>query len=268
MKQCLRISLPILALTLISAQLVRADLYPPNYLQSNTDPATLQINDRDGEKALYNLFNTYFGLTGDQAYTDSNQLYADRGVKETVLSWRVDENAKILSAFNSAAFSHDVFMIDANDPNRYSWIYNSDYYTYDTVFDTTMRDLGQLGDVNFLLINNYWSHWFEVESDSSLNPGGLVAMIALDVTDLMREKYSDLSISNAYLFGWEDAVGNNLLDFDYQDLAFMVVNVAPNTASTTPEPASALILGLGGLVGLPLARRFRTRRQRPTGSAE
>ncbi|GHT45412.1 hypothetical protein FACS189454_04840 [Planctomycetales bacterium] len=93
--------------------------------------------------------------------------------------------------------------------------------------------------------------------------GGLISMVAYDVTDLVKAMgYAD--IENAFMFTWEDwnwgtEFGKAITNFDYNDLAFIMTNVTPNMLTATPEPATMLIIGLG-LAGLGLARRRRKKK--------
>lgn len=241
---------------------VRAD-----YLNANGDLETLKISPSDtwDNRSLASLFNSYFADQLDGfAYSNSNDLFNDRGVKYDVQNWTVSEGARMESSFKNAGYGHTLNLLNASgetidSTNFASWTF-SDNLGGDHVFNLAA------GDYNFSL--ETWSTAQGTSSsdptktletfygsDPSMNSDNMYHMVAFDVTDLVRLMYGDESITSAYMFGWEDLTNG---DWDYQDLAYIMVNVAPNA---TPEPATALIFGLGALV-LPFAgKRLRGKKQ-------
>jgi hypothetical protein len=86
-------------------------------------------------------------------------------------------------------------------------------------------------------------------------------MVAFDITDLLRQRDGYENIDSAYMFAWEgNAYG---ADFDYNDAMWIMTNVTANNLSSnaTPEPATALILGLA-LTAIPFARRLKQKRKK------
>lgn len=243
----------LLAMSVATAPL-RAD-----YASWNTDPNTLQINEGSlDNNSLYKLFNEYFADYLETPYTSGDELYADRGVKDVVANWTVGEGARIESSFKSAMNGHTLSLIDQSGNTVYSHDFAQSQF--DTMLGGEMIFLTEAGLYNFSLDTWYNSNTEITDSfsgaDPTLNAGNVIHMVAFDVTDLVRAMYDDMDIESAYLFGWEDLPYDNwYADFDYQDLAYIMINVKPNVAAATPEPATALILALGAAVGLPLWRR-------------
>lgn len=234
-----------------------------DYSLWNSDPETLQINDdnlyNDPQKTLANLFNNYFAdqlaELGYSGYATSQDLYNDRGVKEVVANWTASEGASIQASFKNAAFAHTLSLLD-NQGNVVDSTYFAGYSFDEKLSEGHVFNFAA-GEYNFSLdVDGYG--WFDnmfYGEDPSMNSDSLIHMVAFDVTDLVRLMFDDASIESAYLFGWEDMLGKDGGDFDYQDLAYLMINVSPNAAAATPEPSTMLILGFGGLAGVALLRR-------------
>lgn len=242
------------------AGISRADLV--DYKTLNENPDTLQIYDDSSPyvtNQLFTLFNNYFELSGDAAYTSSNQLYADRGVKEIVTNWTANPGAQFVAGFKSAGYAHELTLADRvtgetlKDGDNPLFVKGYEAGENQTRLVDTVYDIPAVGEFAWKLSTSIGETFF---SDPALNSDGLIHFVAFDVTDLMREKYGDMDIESAYMFGVEDIDTNAYwVDHDYQDLSFIAINVRPIPAAT-PEPATALILGLG-LMTLPLIRQRR-----------
>ena len=260
-----------LAVLLSFSNAVSADAV--DYWQTNTDPGTMQFKDSSPSwvgGSLYTLFNDYFQLKGDNKYTSTNQLYNERGVKDIVNSWTINEGAQVYAGFRNANFTHDVYLtnpdgsraVDANGNSVFSMAFDKSSNVSRLSDYTGMGlDLPVTGEFSWAMDVYYGGTAESVQNGTAGNPrlqwfpgaensDGLIHLALLDVTDLMQDVFG-LDIESAYLFAWEDQTYPSI-DFDYQDFAYIMVNVQPNAA--TPEPATALIFG-AALLGLPLARR-------------
>ena len=243
-----------------------------DYLSTNTDPSTVQISDElignnVQSTRLYALFNDFFQLTGDAAYTSSNELYADRGLKGNIQHFTASEGAKMVSSFKSAGFASSLNFVDQSG----NLLLNDDgtpvYSNYaaageDQRFKEDLVDFPVVGEYSLQL--DVWNPYEAngthdlLYSNYALNPDGMINMLAIDVTDLIQAMYPDMVIDTAYLFTFEDRPsGGSYLDYDYQDYAFIAINVKP---TLTPEPATAALFGLA-LLGLPFARKLRRRNE-------
>lgn len=256
------------------------------YAEANKSYDTFQISSLSDSKLLVEVFNNFFAdqlATTNDVYATGNDLYADRGVKEMVSSWRVGGNTEIIGSFRSAALGHQLDMLDASTGSIL------DSHRFDAgVFNTAMSSesifMGPDGgaDINFMLRG--WSEWTDVVRDENgniidtkhnigglgspiygddptKNPYDMIQMVAFDVTDLVRLMYGDMGIESAYFFGWEDYKyypNHKDIDFDYQDLTYLMINITPNTVATTPEPGTALIFTVG--ISAVFAGRFRKKR--------
>lgn len=256
------------------------------YAEANKSYDTFQISSLSDSKLLVEVFNNFFAdqlATTNDVYTTGNDLYADRGVKEMVSSWRVGGNTEIIGSFRSAALGHQLDMLDAGtgailDSHRF------DAGVFNTAMSSESIFMGPDGgaDINFMLRG--WSEWTDVVRDENgnivdtkhnigglgspiygddptKNPYDMIQMVAFDVTDLVRLMYGDMSIESAYFFGWEDYKyypNHKDIDFDYQDLTYLMINITPNTVAITPEPGTALIFAVG--ISAVFAGRFRKKR--------
>lgn len=260
----------------LNAVTVQADLLSldekNHFKEHNTSASTLSIrestNGVQDTMSLVALFNNYFSdELGLDTYGSNMDLYNARGVHEDVQTWNIGQDAQLISSFRNAGLGHAINIVDSAGQIQ-NQVLEQAGGGYDTVFkDLNAVDLGITGDYNFMLETTAGQEFY---GDTSLNTDdGLVHMVALDVTDLVQEKLDNeaaargetaQTIDSAYLFGWEDLLWSHYhYDSDFQDIAYILVNVKPNTTSTTPEPASALIFGFGAL-GLA-AYRFRKGRK-------
>ena len=238
---------------------------------SQTVKADLVINDNGNDQwisefPLFHLFNEYFGTN----YSSSDDLISSRGYTVSN-TWTALQGAEIYNAYKVAGFAHDL-QLKGND----GWIVSQQ-------FAGNTQSSG-VGEFEFLGVSipvgtfemsiKAYAPGFayflgEVTAEASNYTAGpftgsddMIHMIAIDVTDLMSSLLGGKEIQSAYLFCWEDMV-RTYADMDYQDLAYIMVNVADsnmssasNESNATPEPATALIL-LAGLGVYPLVRKLR-----------
>jgi len=231
----------------------------------------------DPQVALHELFNAFFSLTGNEAYGSSNELFKDRGVISD--KWIAGE-AEFYGVNKVAALAHNLnFQSDAGanlgtivvpatvdggnyDPSKFDAEFTGSIsLSYGEVFSMNLETFFNGRLMGTVDTNTYGATYNDTSGNRKSDE--LVHMIALDVTDLMQAML-DYKIDSAYMFCWEDLPlfapkGGMQADWDFQDLVYIMVNVAPKTkieSTPTPEPATMLIL-LTGLAACPLARRLR-----------
>jgi len=245
----------LLALFAFSAQIAKAD-----YAVWNKSADTFSINDVKiyDPFSFYELFNEYFGTT----YTTSDAVLAERGF---IVSndWIALPGAQIYAAYKLAAYRHELnFISEAGQT------FLMEPYPSNTTNQGYIQDLANGVNLGYEGIFSMVLDCFGGGVDNTVFGTGstrgtdFIHMIAIDVTDLMIAKmFSEgkdtTDIVSAYFFAWEDGSGN-WVDFDYQDLAYILVNVRHQGDNyLTPEPGTALIFaGLSvGLVAYPLRKR-------------
>lgn len=243
---------------MVSVAQLRADVIP-----WNSDPSSLQITDSgkySDPHSLAGLFTNYFadelGSLGLSGYTSSQDLYEDRGVKSIVQNWTVNDNASIHASFKNAAFAHDLNLLNSSgnvvDTKSFPGYTFNDKLGDGLIFELSAGDYNFSLDVTSGIQNMFYG------DDPTKNTDGSIHMVAFDVTDLMQARYGADLVESAYLFGWEDMLENNGGDWDYQDLAYIMVNVTPNL---TPEPGTLLIFGVGIVFGAAAIRRQNRRKK-------
>lgn len=232
-------------------------------------------NDSNGF-GLSELYNQYFaeqlGNTDSatfQRYASSQEMYSNIGVQSDVSTWTLFAGAQIIGTFSNASAAHSLSIVTNNTTQQIMTAGNAQ--------DKALKDQSVLlnaGATDFVwqldatIMGNNGLYDMSFFSDSNLNkanPGSAYAMDSLDVqhmavfdvTALVQAMNSDslVPITSAFLIGWEDFTrSTGMADFDYQDFAFIAINVAPTGYNSTPEPATLLLFGLG-IAALPFARR-------------
>ncbi|GHT46450.1 hypothetical protein FACS189454_07610 [Planctomycetales bacterium] len=240
------------------------------YADLNSSYDTFQVAPGNDPNPLspHELFNfaaeQYAGSSGAATYNNAADFYADRAVKSLVSDWTVSEDSQIVGMYRSTGGYHHLGLTNStgttwNIIDRPWEQFDSQETWIDSLDSSRNIDVGAIGDaVNMNLLASSKSS--TIYGDQPELNGGVINMIAYDVTDLIKAMgYAE--IENAFMFTWEDIswateTGKARMDFDYNDLVFIMTNVTPNVISATPEPATMLIIGLG-LAGLGLARRRR-----------
>ena len=241
-----------------------------NYAETNKNFDTFSINDKGWDSdpkntALYAMFNQYFkdeiAALGVTNYTSSDQLYQARGVKDAG-PWATSSDSQLHSAFKYADFEH-TFSIVPTDGGSEQPIRFFSAGLLAPGFVNIQDPIGAYESVDFKLSYAWPNDRKNVNGSYSSNLADnsdqMVHMVAFDVTDLMQKRYGETEIKSAYMLGWEDMWRADFrTDYDYQDLAVVLVNVAPHSSSyEVPEPTSLLALAMAAPI--LLARRHRCR---------
>ena len=261
MKNTFALTFAAILLITVVATTAKADL-------SLTEKYGVDIVDKssDGNDLnLYNLFNNYFADQLTTGYTSSNDLFNARGVDPNA-TWTTNK-ATLTAAFKVAAYDHALSVVLGETTKCITDGFltnNISNPTYGLVDLTSTYDISDMTDATWdLQVRTESGGTYFVHSDSSLNPEGLIHMVAFDVTDIYNVKTFGMDISkyvdNAYMFGWEDITGMGA-DRDFQDFVGIITNIKHSSgdtsgSSTTPEPATLAMIALG-LSVLPITRRF------------
>lgn len=234
------------------------------------------INDNAGGTSLYEYFNSLFNT----AYESSNELFAALGVTPGA-TWSTQYGTWLYSN-KDASYTHTMNVTDSNgrfidELYKYGGSEDNGTHIYDADNLVKIDDWNSLDDFQWQLKTNKNTAY-----TSGLDRNGYANMIAFDITGLLSELFDEDLVSqydSAYFIAWEDMTGkigtDGAADWDYNDLMGIYLNVAPNSggtsgnegggpteepiiknpSTTTPEPATMLILGLGTLGAGFIGRR-------------
>jgi hypothetical protein len=246
-----------------------------------TDDYNINIYDHNSPNipSLYQLFNDYFAAElGDNKYTSSNALFNALGV-DPHSQWKTS-GTSLVGAYANSAMQHELNVVDMNG-NELGQILNLSEYgnsvNGDRIGDisgsvTNIPDgininlqlAPRYGDIfdneNSIIGPDYQWVWSSDPSKNEYPEGtlfkddaifagdGSIHMLALNITDLYNQKYGT-DFESVYMFAWEDLsdlVNGHWLpaDYDFQDFVGIMTNLTPTAAA--PEPASMLILLVGG----------------------
>ena len=213
-----------------------------------------------GGNTIYSVYRSIFGADAN-TYDDETAFYAAQG-ETTETTWAIGPKASSFQAwFISAGYANTLSIVDTGI-NGGGKLINDPLYVFPAGETSSLLnapsitiDLPTGTEFAWMLESENSGTFY---SESARN-GGLVHMIALDVTDEMKALHG-ITADNyfAYMLCWEDLVGN---DNDYQD-AISIVSFykgGGDEESTTPEPATIAIFGFG-LIGAGVAARRRNRK--------
>ena len=268
-------ALVILALVVFATTIAKADFN--SYVTGNQNIDKFSINDAGktnwiAETPMYGLFNTYFGTD----YASSDAIISGQDVVVSN-NWIAAEGAAIYGVYKVAGYAHSLSFVDDLGNTRLTQKYDGNTQTSGTFTEQGANGvaLGYEGEFSMVLNNSVGNKAYETVYADHATLGAksdnLIHMIAIDVTDLMIKKLTEMGqdtseIYSAYLFGWEDMLASAThADYDYQDLAYIMINVRHesdshiNSNNATPEPATALMFVIG-MVAYPMSRSFRSKK--------
>ena len=215
---------------------------------------------------VYTLFNGYFGLTGDAAYKNSNDLYQDRGVRGEDgqlgdVTWVSTADSKFYASALSAGNQNTLSIVNAETGkvmNGLSWQFGSgENQILGDGKSGQSLGIGEETEFEWMLTSTAGktsTKWF---SNTANNVDNMIHMIVLDISDLMLKQIAemegwildkDYSFNNegilgnyiwndekeqwndyyAYMMCWEDLNGTSSgCDFDYQDMVAIVSFIKP-----------------------------------------
>lgn len=165
-----------------------------------------------------------------------------------------NENATVQMLYKEAAFNHSVALKDAvTGQVAVDFVFHD--WTVNVPGNKHSLDSGSYDFFLNTMVGASFDRQFQL--DPVLNHDGLIHMIMLDLSWYYDEP--------AFMVAFEDMYKGSIYgdsDWDFNDGIYVFRSVEAQTengGSAVPEPATAVIFGLG-VVGLPLLRRLRKSR--------
>lgn len=255
----------LLALTLVPALLgapqVWADPYTPFFAGDGYAAFSNGIPTPNSATDGPHIFQAFNALTGS-SFTNNSDVDSFQYLGQDSI-WKTKGNDSVSLIGLSAGNSNTLFAYTTNPAGSTSNVFHQSFtgeglldpaptgstgFAVGTEFGWTLQSIAPDGGTA------YW------DSDPNKNSSLLDHMLTYRLTDLIGKSYElkdkDGNITtrtfiDPYLLAWEDlplSAANKLGDEDYNDLLYVVDNVAPVGAPVvaTPEPVSMILFMLGG----------------------
>jgi hypothetical protein len=242
--QCLVFGLLIFCMSAISySEEILMDKYNVKFRSSADGP----------DYELYKMLNNYLGLTGSNAYSSNVDLFNERVIDPST-QW-ITSGSSLLHAFSMGRLLHRVNVLTEEGAELCRLYDGGENYVPGEVYplaDGLNLDF-QLLSYTSPTDDSFPYEEYMLYSDQEKNDDGEIHMLAFDITDLYNSKTGG-NFASVHMFGWEDRLSSDISDYDYNEMVVIMANLTP-TVSATPEPASMLIVLLGGGIALAIKRR-------------